>query len=79
MNRIWAFSKVHGTLPAIKEAEKLDLKSNHFYYILLANLYLENNPARTREYLMKAHHLCKTATEKEMIQKQIIEVNKRGY
>ncbi len=76
LNRIWACSKVHGNLSAIKQAEKLNLKSNHFYFILLAELYRHIDPKKTNDYLTKALHLCKTDTEKEMIQKQINKLNK---
>lgn len=77
LNRIWAFSKVHGNLAAIKEAEKLDLKTNHFYCILLAELYKLINDNKTVEYLGKALLLCKTDTEKEMIKKKIGKINKK--
>jgi RNA polymerase sigma factor (sigma-70 family) len=77
LNRIWAFSKVHGNTPAIKEAERLNLNSNHFYFILLAELYKQVDIDKTGEYLIKAHHFCKTDTEKAMIQKQIDELNKK--
>ncbi len=72
LNRIWAFSKVHGNRSAIKEAKKLDFKTNHFYFVLLAELHSRIDPRRASGYLTKALHLCKTDTEKEMIEKQII-------
>lgn len=71
LNRIWAFSKVHGNLVAITEAEILGLDTSHFYFILLAELYKEINISKTIECLIEALQLCKTNTEKEMIQKQI--------
>jgi RNA polymerase sigma-70 factor (ECF subfamily) len=74
LNRIWAFSKVHGIQTAIAEAEKLGLETNHFYLILLAELYKPINSDKTAEYLAKAYHFCKTETEREMIQKQINEL-----
>ncbi len=77
LNRIWAFSKVHGNSSAIEEAEKLDIKKNHFYFILLAELYKHNDTGKTTGYLTKALHLCKTDTEKEMIRKQISKLNKK--
>ncbi|MBN9482005.1 MAG: RNA polymerase subunit sigma [Bacteroidetes bacterium 43-93] len=76
LNRIWALSKVHGNLVAITEAEILGLKTSHFYFILLAELYKEINISKTIEYLTEALQLCKTNTEKEMIQKQINELRK---
>lgn len=76
LNRAWAFSKVHGNLSAIKEAEKLNLKTNHFYFILLAELYKQIDNNKTSEYLTKAFHLCKTDTEKEIIQRQIAKIKR---
>ena len=77
LNRIWAFSKVHGNLSALEEARKLDLKTNNFYFILLAELYKPIDNAMAIQYLTMALHICKTNTEKEMIQKQISELNKK--
>jgi len=72
LNRIWAFSKVHGNLRAIEEAKKLDLTTNHFYFVLLAELYTRTDDMdKAKEYFTKAQHFCKTNTEKAMIQKQI--------
>jgi len=47
LNRTYAISKVFGKEKAIQEAQKLDLKENHFYHSLLGNLNtnLENNKA----------------------------------
>jgi len=39
LNRTYALSKVKGKAAAITEAEKLDLVSNHFYFVLLGELY----------------------------------------
>jgi len=77
LNRIWAFSKVHGNLSAIEEAKKLDLKINHFYFILLAELYKQTDTNKTSEYLTKALHLCKTNTEKKMIKNKIDKLNNK--
>lgn len=71
LNRIWALSKVQGNVPAINELEKLNLRTNHFYFMLLAELYKETDAAKTLEYLTEAFRLSKTNTEKERIQKQI--------
>lgn len=79
LNRIWAFSKVHGNVSAIAEVEKLDLTNNHFYYLLLANLYKTVDIKTSIEYLIQAMHHCKTNKEKEMIQNQILELNGRLF
>lgn len=73
LNRIWAYSKVHGNVSAINEVEKLDLKTNQYYFILLAELHKSIDDNKTSEYLTLALHCCKTEKEKEMIQKQIDE------
>lgn len=78
LNRIWAFSKVHGNLPAIKEAKKLDLNTNHFYLVLMAELYTQTDDIDiAKEYFTKAHHFCKTSTEKAMLQKQIDKLHRK--
>jgi RNA polymerase sigma-70 factor (ECF subfamily) len=77
LNRIWAFSKVYGNLSAIKEVEKLDVKANHFYFILLAELNKQIDSNRAIEYLTSAFNLCKTDTEKELINKRIREINQK--
>lgn len=77
LNRIWAFSKVNGNLPAIEEAEKLDLNTNHFYLVLLAELYNHIDIDKACEYLTKAQRFCKTDTEKMMLQKRIDKLNKK--
>ncbi|MGB4970336.1 MAG: DUF6596 domain-containing protein, partial [Saprospiraceae bacterium] len=71
LNRIFALSKVQGNLAAINEAEKMDLKSNHFYFVLLAELYKQVDFDKAVENFHKAFKLCKTDTEKEMIKMKI--------
>ncbi|MBO9618599.1 MAG: sigma-70 family RNA polymerase sigma factor [Niabella sp.] len=75
LNRVWAFSKVHGNVSAIEEAQKLDLRTNHFYFILLAALYKPTDVSKTIEYLTRALRFSKTETEKEMIRQQISKLN----
>lgn len=74
LNRIWAFSKVHGNVTAINAAKELDLKTNHFYFILLAELYRQLDASKSIDYLTKALSFSKTDTEKEMITKRIREI-----
>jgi RNA polymerase sigma factor (sigma-70 family) len=71
LNRIWALAKVHGVTIAIAAAEQLKLDTNHFYLILLAELYVHLDIDQSRLYLTKALHYCKTATERNMIQMKI--------
>lgn len=71
LNRIFALSKVQGNLAAINEAEKMNLKNNHFYFVLLAELYKQVDLDKTLENFQIAYKLCKTGTEKEMINMQM--------
>ncbi|MES2829770.1 MAG: sigma-70 family RNA polymerase sigma factor [Bacteroidota bacterium] len=72
LNRIRAFSKVHGDALAILEAEQLNLNTNHYYFMLLAKLYNAIDPQKSIACLTSALDLCKTTTEKEAIGKQIL-------
>ena len=78
LNRMWAYAKVYGSSAAIREAEKLALTDNHFYFILLAELYKAVDLRKARENYEKAFHLCKTDKEKESIQKRIDEIKNRA-
>lgn len=71
LNRTFAFSKVHGKQAAIVEAEKLKLTSNHFYFVLLGELYSGVNNDLALERFQKAMGLATTATDKRTIQKKI--------
>ena len=71
LNRLIAVSKVKGNGFALQEAEKLKLKDNHFYYILLSELYKETDRDKTIHSLKKALKLCRTETEKLFIKKKI--------
>ena len=71
LNRIWAYAKIHGNIEAIEEIEKTVFTKNHFYYILLAELYINTNVKVSIDYLNQAMELCKNATEKEQISKHI--------
>ncbi len=71
LNRLWAVSKVHGNLQAIAEAERLNLDTSHFYFVLLAELYKPVNSEKTIEYLRKALGLAKTEREKVMIKEKL--------
>lgn len=71
LNRTFALYKANGQREALAEAEKLKLENNHFYYVLLGELYknIDNNKARAS--FKKAYDLAKTDTEKQGIQAQL--------
>ncbi len=71
LNRIFALYKVKGAKAAIAEAEELKFENNHFYFLLLGELYKKIDKVKAKENLQKALFLAKTETEKEVIQKKI--------
>ncbi len=71
LNRTYALSKVQGKEMAIAEAEKLNLSGNHFYFILLGELYKGIDDGKAREHFVKAYALAKTNTDKQTIQRNI--------
>lgn len=71
LNRTYALSKIKGKEEAIKEAEKLNLTDNHFYYSLLGNLYSEIDAKKASQHFKTAFGLAKTASDKNIISKNI--------
>ncbi|TGN00221.1 RNA polymerase sigma factor [Leptospira dzoumogneensis] len=76
LNRTYALSKANGKEEAILEAEKLNLKDNHFYFALLGELYLDINRFKSEENFRKALSLAKTSHDKISIQKKIDQFSK---
>ena len=56
---------------ALIEAEKLDLRDNHFYFALLAELYAELDNNKAAESLKNALQLAKTDADRQAIQKRL--------
>lgn len=75
LNRTYALSKVKGNREAITEAEKLNLVSNHFYFMLLGELYTGVNNSEAERNFEKAFSMVKTEAEKQAIQKKLAKVN----
>ena len=75
LNRTYALSKVKGKQEAIIEAEKLNLRNNHFYFTLLGELYADTNNKKAKENFEHAFMLAKTQTDKQIIQKRINELS----
>ncbi|PJZ48606.1 RNA polymerase sigma factor [Leptospira saintgironsiae] len=71
LNRTYALSKANEKEEAIIEAEKLNLKENHFYFALLGELYLDIDNSKSEENFRKAYSLAKTSHDKISIQKKI--------
>ncbi|MEH6309056.1 DUF6596 domain-containing protein [Olivibacter sp. CPCC 100613] len=75
LNRIFALYKVHGWKIALAEAETLRVENNHFYFILLGELYKNTDLLKARASFQRAVLLAKTETEKEYIRKKIKSFN----
>ena len=65
------YTRRMGQQAALVEAEKLKLENNHFYFLLLGELYknVDNNKAKFN--FQMAYALAKTQTEKQVIQEKI--------
>lgn len=74
LNRAFALYKVKGPKDALAEAEKLDLPNNHFYHLLLGELYRHIDTGQAVMHFQKAYELAKTQTEKEGIQRKMAEL-----
>ncbi len=71
LNRTFALSKANGKQEAIAEAEKLQLTDNHFYFMLLGELYSGIDDVKARKNFERALSLSKTHPDKITIQKRI--------
>jgi RNA polymerase sigma-70 factor (ECF subfamily) len=71
LNRTYALYRANGKEEAIKEAEKLNLLDNHFYYVLLGEIYLGVNDLKAVECLRTALSLAKSETAKKIVLEKI--------
>jgi RNA polymerase sigma-70 factor (ECF subfamily) len=71
LNRLFALYKVSGQKTALAEAEKLQLENNHFYFLLLGELYSNIDNRKATVNFEKAWSLAKTQTEKQGIREKI--------
>ncbi len=71
LNRTYALSKARGKSNAVIEAEKLKLTDNHFYFVLLGELYTDVDNDKAEQHFHRAQTLAKTANDKKAIQKKI--------
>ncbi|MGN6211961.1 RNA polymerase sigma factor [Parafilimonas sp.] len=71
LNRTYALSKVHGKGRAIKEAEKLQLTGNQYYYALLGELYTGIDNTKARLNFDNAIQLAKTQSDKQILMKKV--------
>lgn len=71
LNRIFALYKVSGAEAAIAEAEQLQFSKNHFYFVLLGELYKDIDKDKAKDHLLSALSIARTQVEKELIQDKI--------
>jgi RNA polymerase sigma factor (sigma-70 family) len=71
LNRTYALSRANGKQQAIVEAEKLQLIGNHFYFMLLGDLYTDIDPVQAKLNYDQALALAKTPADKQAIQKKL--------
>ncbi len=71
LNRTFALYKARGQQAALIEAEKLKLENNHFYFVLLGELYKNIDNEKAKLNFQNAYALAKTQTEKQAIQHKI--------
>lgn len=71
LNRIFALYKVKGRDAALAEAAQLQPDGNHFYYLLLGELYKEVDKVKAKACFEQALDLAKTETERQGIRQQL--------
>jgi RNA polymerase sigma-70 factor (ECF subfamily) len=71
LNRLYALYKVKGKQQALAEATALQLANNHFYFLMLGELYKGIDNSKAKDNFQKAYDLAKTQTEKQGIQEKI--------
>lgn len=71
LNRIFALYKVKGPQAALTEALALSMEDNHFYFLLLGELYRHLDKTKARSSFQVAYNLARTQTEKQGIQEKI--------
>lgn len=74
LNRTFALYKAKGRQAALVEAEKLKWEDNHFYFLLLGELYKNIDNKKAKFNFQQAYALAKTQTEKQSIQHKIDEL-----
>lgn len=67
LNRLYALSKVRGKQAALKESGNENLIHNHFYFLLLGELYKDIDDHQAKAHYQKAFSLAKTQAEKDNI------------
>lgn len=71
LNRTYALYKANGRQEAIAAAEKLKLTDNHFYFVLLGELYSGTNRQKALENFQRALVLARTDNDRRAISRKL--------
>jgi RNA polymerase sigma factor (sigma-70 family) len=71
LNRTYALSKANGKQEAIIEAEKINLTDNHYYFVLLGELYTGIDLDKAKQHYQRALSLAATLADKQTILRKI--------
>jgi RNA polymerase sigma factor (sigma-70 family) len=71
LNRIFALYKAKGRETALQETAQLPSINNHFYHLLMGELYTHFDDQQALSHYQKAYALARTQTEKQGIQEKI--------
>ncbi|MBX2897531.1 MAG: sigma-70 family RNA polymerase sigma factor [Cyclobacteriaceae bacterium] len=71
LNRTFALAKANSYAEAIKEAEKLQLTDNLYYFLLLGELYSKSNKQQSEANYKRALALAKTPSQQIALKKKL--------
>lgn len=71
LNRVFAYSKLHGTIAAIWEAEKLRLDDNPQYHLLLGELFSTKDKGKARMHFTQAGSLLRREEDRRYVTTRI--------
>lgn len=71
LNRIFALYKAKGKEAALHEALQLPANNDHFYFLLMGELYRDLDNQKALQHYQQAYTLAKTQTEKQGIREKI--------
>ncbi len=77
LNRTYALSMARGKKEAIQEALKIELKQNHLYHLLLAELYEGSNNKKQMDHLHTATTLATSEGERKWILEKLARTSKK--
>ena len=77
LNRTYALAKADGVEVAIIEAEKINLKKNHLYHCLLAELYQTIDCQKAIKHLREALKLANSRYQKEIISLKLKKIEEK--